>query len=376
MPNHRHRQVQDHLRMRSSFYFLRLIFFLTPIIVLSTPHSTPAFVRTTFANNAPIYWAEGETALNLQFGCGQPPLSNWGPCWDDAAADAFTQWNTFAARFRFSRQAPASTTDPCAHTDEVNTASFAATICGMSFGSALAVTINVGSSTTGAMIDADTLVDSSRPWSTYSGPLQRNNIGTVTVYDFHRVVIHEFGHVLGLGHPDIAGQTVQAIMNSRVSAIDGLQTDDITGVNSIYPVTTPITGAYLENPQPGDTVSGINLISGWACNANQINVQIDSTPTQLVGYGTQRTDTTSVCGDDNNGFGLLVNWGNYGNGSHTIVVSKDSVEFDRRTFFVTTFGTDFLRGASGVYLLPGFNGHNVTIEWKESLQNFVIIGVE
>jgi hypothetical protein len=246
----------------------------------------------------------------------------------------------------------------------------------MGFGSALAVTVNVGSGTTGVLIDADTLVDSSRTWSTYAGPLQRNGLGAVTAYDFHRVVIHEFGHVLGLAHPDDAGQTVQAIMNSRVSDLDGLQTDDITGVNSIYPVTTPSLDAYLENPQPGDSVGGINLISGWACNASRIEVQIDSFPMQLTGYGTQRTDTIAVCGDDNNGFGLLVNWGNYGNGVHTIVVFKDGVEFDRRTFSVTTFGTNFLRGASGVYLLPDFDGRDVTVEWKESLQNFVITGVE
>lgn len=340
------------------------------------PPSPQAFVRTTFANNIPIHWAEGAAALNLQFGCGQTPLPNWGPCWDDVAEDAFSQWNSFATRFRFSRQTPASTADPCAHTDEVNTASFAATICGMNFGSALAVTINVGSSATGAMIDADTLVDSSRPWSAYPGPLQRSNSGAVSAYDFHRVMIHEFGHVLGLGHPDTTGQTVQAIMNSRVSDLDGLQTDDITGMNSIYPSLTPIADAYLENPQPGDFVSGINLISGWACSASRIDVQIDNLAMQLAGYGTQRTDTASVCGDDNNGFGLLVNWSNYSDGVHTLTVFKDGVEFDRRTFFVRTFGTDFLHNASGTYLLPDFNGHNVTIEWKESLQNFVIINVE
>lgn len=348
----------------------------TLFVVLLFPLSTHAFVRTTFANDTPIHWAESEAILNLQLGCGQTALPNWGPCWDDVAADALSQWNTFATRFRFSRHTPASPADPCAHQDEINTASFAATICGMSFGSALAVTINVGSSTTGAMIDADTLVDSSRPWSAYAGPLQRNNIGAVTTYDLHRVLVHEFGHVLGLGHPDTAGQTVQAIMNSRVSDLDGLQTDDITGVNSIYPSLTPIVDAYLENPQSGDFVSGINLISGWACSASRIDVQIDNLAVQRAGYGTQRTDTATVCGDDNNGFGLLVNWSNYSDGAHTLTVFKDGVEFDRRTFVVTTFGTDFLRGASGAYALPAFNGRNVIIEWKESLQNFVIIGVK
>jgi hypothetical protein len=247
----------------------------------------------------------------------------------------------------------------------------------MGFGSALAVTIVVGSSATGALVDTDVVVDSSRPWSTYPGPTQRNANGTIVAYDFHRVVMHEFGHVLGLGHPDTAGQTVQALMNSRISNLDDLQTDDITGVNSIYPATTPFTDVFLENPPPGDSVSGISVISGWACDANRIEAQVDNFPAQLVAYGTQRTDTMPVCGDDNNGFSLLVNWGNYGDGAHTIIVTRDGVEFARRTFFVTTFGTDFLRGASGVYRLPDFvNGRDVIIEWKESVQNFLIIGVE
>jgi hypothetical protein len=376
MVNHSNAQSLHPLITRRNPLSLYFLFLSVLFMRLLAPLSVQAFARTTFGNNTPIYWADAEAVLNLQFGCGQTPLPSWGPCWNDAAVDAFSQWNTFASRFRFSRQTPASTTDPCAHTDGVNTASFATSICGLGFGTALAVTVNVGSSATGALIDADTLVDSSRPWSTYSGPLQRSGSGTITAYDFHRVVIHEFGHVLGLAHPDTAGQTVPAIMNSRISDLDGLQTDDITGVNSIYPAMTPIADAYLENPQPGDFVSGITLISGWACNASQIDVQIDSLPIQMAGYGTQRTDTMTVCGDSNNGFGLLVNWGNYGDGAHTLVVFKDGVEFDRRTFFVTTFGTDFLRGVSGAYLLPDFNGHDVTIQWKESLQNFTIIGVE
>ena len=42
---------------------------------------------------------------------------------------------------------------------------------------------------------------------------------------------------------------------------------------------------------------------------------------------------------------------------------------------VSTFGTDFVRGASGTYTVP-FNDRNVTLQWQESLQNFVITGVQ
>jgi hypothetical protein len=54
--------------------------------------------------------------------------------------------------------------------------------------------------------------------------------------DFHRVALHEFGHVLGLDHPDEANpkQAVAAIMNSHITYIDSLRPDDINGAHSIY----------------------------------------------------------------------------------------------------------------------------------------------
>jgi hypothetical protein len=186
--------------------------------------------------------------------------------------------------------------------------------------------------------------------------------------------MHEFGHVLGLGHPDQAGQNVTAIMNSTISHIDTLRSDDIAGVNTIYP-SAIASLAHLENPQPDASVSGINLISGWACDAGRIDVLIDGTIAETAAYGTLRTDTLSVCGDDNNGFGLLINWNRIGSGLHTIVVFQDGVEFARRTFTVTTLGQEFLRGASGTYSL-NFVGRNVFVQWDEALQNFVIVGVQ
>jgi hypothetical protein len=328
--------------------------------------SVRAFVRTTFSNGAAIFWPSAQATLHLQLGCPPAPLPYWGPCWEDAALDAAARWNGTATLFRFSAQSSGVPTDPCSRVDGLNTVTFSPTLCGMSFGNALAVTISRGTAS-GALIDADVLFDAGRTWSTYPGELQFSAV------DFHRVALHEFGHVLGLAHPDEAGQNVVAIMNSRISNIDDLQSDDIAGVNAIYPTLAPAVGT-LENPPPGAFVSGIGLISGWVCAANRVDLQIDGALVQAA-HGLPRADTRRTCGDDNNGFGFLLNWNLLGSGRHTVVALRDGVEFARATFTVTTLGEEFLRGASGRYTLP-FAGRNVTVEWQESAQNFMIIGVE
>ena len=40
-----------------------------------------------------------------------------------------------------------------------------------------------------------------------------------------------------------------------------------------------------------------------------------------------------VCGDSNNGFGLLFNWNLLGNGDHTIRALADGVELGRATVY-------------------------------------------
>ena len=66
--------------------------------------------------------------------------------------------------------------------------------------------------------------------------------------DFHRVALHEFGHVVGLDHPDQHGQNVAAIMNSRISGLYSLQPDDIAGGQSLY-ASGP---AYLNGGTPAN----------------------------------------------------------------------------------------------------------------------------
>ena len=132
--------------------------------------------------------------------------------------------------------------------------------------------------------------------------------------------------------------------------------------------------AILENPSLGSAQSGVGVISGWACEAGEIVIELDGMPLK-AGYGTTREDTRSRCGDTNNGFSLLYNWNLLDDGEHTVRALLDGVEFANTTVRVTTFGEQFLRGASGMFPIPDFPspGETKKLQWEESLQNFVII---
>ena len=130
----------------------------------------------------------------------------------------------------------------------------------------------------------------------------------------------------------------------------------------------------LENPQPGSFQSGIGVISGWACEAQLIEVSFDGGPRLRAGTGTIREDTQGTCGDEDNGFGLLYNWNRLGDGVHTVTAYADGVEFASVTVTVTTLGEEVRRGLSRAVTIPDFPdmGTDVVVEWQESQQNFVI----
>ena len=52
--------------------------------------------------------------------------------------------------------------------------------------------------------------------------------------------------------------------------------------------------ATLENPQPDSFQSGIGLISGWACNAEQIEITFNGGPPVEAAYGTSWGDTQAA----------------------------------------------------------------------------------
>ena len=181
----------------------------------------------------------------------------------------------------------------------------------------------------------------------------------------YRVLLHEFGHLLGLGHPDEAGQMVRTVMDGNAlpsDLPDTLQRDDIAGVQALWgrgQAAAAFVGV-LENPNGKAYRSGVSVISGWVCEAETVEIVIWSPYNSSVrlretaAYGTDRADTEEICGDTNNGFGLLFNWnrlegGEYG--EYVVEMLVDGTRLDRAAVQVTHFGHEFLRGASGEYVL-------------------------
>ena len=99
------------------------------------------------------------------------------------------------------------------------------------------------------------------------------------------------------------------------------------------------------------------------CDAEEIKVIMDDLPPQRVGYGTERLDTVEMCGDADNGFGLLFNWNLLKDGEHTVRVLADGVEVNRSTFTVTTLGEEFVRGVMGETLAMDFPSEGGMYAW-------------
>ena len=106
-------------------------------------------------------------------------------------------------------------------------------------------------------------------------------------------------------------------------------------------------------------------------------IEIDGMPL-VTAYGTSRADTAAVCGDTDNGFGLLFNWNMLGDGEHPVVAVVDGVELARATVTVSTLGEEFVRDVAGTCALADFPtpGETVSLSWQEAQQNFVLTGVE
>jgi hypothetical protein len=169
-------------------------------------------------------WPTGNVVVQLQLGTSGA-LSSGALSWGDVAEAALADWNATiqTVQLQVVRDSNALKGDG----NGVNNVFFGTDVYGMDFEpNVLAVTTSWrrGSRRT----EADVIFNSGRSWDAYDGTLRRSPT------DFRRVALHEFGHVLGLDHPDENGQSIASVMNSHIGNTDRLTSDDIAGAQSMY----------------------------------------------------------------------------------------------------------------------------------------------
>ena len=158
------------------------------------------------------------------------------------------------------------------------------------------------------------------------------------------------------------------------------------------PIQTDPHG-FLENPSGDGHRSGIGVISGWVCMAEEVEVRISSArgvlrETLQVAYGTSRPDTVGSCShrSPNTGFGMTYNFNHLAEGDYRIAAYADGQQIgETETFEVVHIVREFPNRNNflelddeaqdrGICIVPDFpvTGERTWLKWEESTQNFVI----
>ncbi len=259
---------------------IRKLILVSATFVVLHAVAAHAFFCIEWRQGSCVYWPDSRTTMLAFLGSPGTSLINGTQTWDENAFAAANDWNAVGA-IQFTVDNGDNFLDPCGaqnHQSHIcdntgalgdNPIFFASTFCGNAFGDVIELTNNCWDSVSGRMLNAPVFVNANVLWNAYDGPLRFSN--GQPIYDARRVLLHELGHVLGLDHPDAHAQTVQAIMNSRVSNIDRLQADDINGARAIYASASGSTigtsGCQVRARRGGGAV--LPLLLGWIILACQ-----------------------------------------------------------------------------------------------------------
>jgi len=238
-----------------------------------------AFIKNS-STNLPIKWAPGNIPIRIMVD-NATMLSDGNTratSIQAALTDPSRGWNHVLGNVQF---VPAIVgVGNGADGNHINEVFFASSPYGMSWDSnTLAVTTTWYSSNQRS--EADTIFNTQWVWDSYRGNLHSG------VVDVQRVALHELGHNLGLDHPDDAGQSVTAVMNSHTSNVDSLTADDITGAQQLYgPPGVPANDSF----------------------SAAIPIVLTSTSNSWTGFNTNATKESGEPNHANNAGGRSVWW--------------------------------------------------------------------
>jgi hypothetical protein len=252
-------------------------------LIAATTPSTRAFA--TLGQT----WNPGTVTMLMQL-AGGSGLADGSASFNAAAAGALTTWNQWLSNLHL---AAVDSTSGHADGDFANQVFFDSNYYGTAFSrDTLAITTRwyIGSQ----RVEADVVFNTRVTWDSYRGNVRSNG-----VWDIRRVALHEFGHVLGLDHPDENGQNVNAIMNSILGNLESLTADDIAGARALYGSLTDVSGtvAFPPRNEPNDFFNQLIAVYGGELHAAPSATYVDSEGAViwLTEYARQRVGR---CGHD------------------------------------------------------------------------------
>ncbi len=210
---------------------LTLLLALLPVRVcafdLTTTESTPYVITLT----------PGTVPMRLKLPAPAGPLSDGAASYNASVQTALQAWNGLVGMVQFTGEIMLAGGNTVGN--DLNEVVIADKVSGDDFDpNTLAVTVSYVESD--RRVESDIVFNAAKTFDSYRGPLRAG------AYDIQRIAVHELGHVLGLSHPDEAGQTVTAIMNSRIGNIETPQTDDLDGARTLYgaPASVPANDSF------------------------------------------------------------------------------------------------------------------------------------
>ncbi len=215
----------------------------------------------------PIKWPAAQNApgaINLKIMLGDSTTLSDGSNYNTSARAAAQVWNKVMGSAQIQTSfATGTPTD----LNGVSEMAFASNAYGRDFGSGVLAVTGGGSIAGNERLEADIFINNRDfSWDSFRGPLSGHG-GDI---DLQRVVIHEIGHFLGLGHPDERNQTVTAIMNHAISNLDTVTADDIAGIQSLYgPPGVPANDAFANAIVITLNSTGTTTVNGFNTNATK-----------------------------------------------------------------------------------------------------------